>query len=116
MLSMTLEALPVNSDSDIIGHDADGHRPAFDFGARPDAWSEAFYLGFTLGLEGEDPAIPAGLPPYEARAFQAGLVAGTRKADREYDRYIDRLHAERMEAAFGDPSDRIHDAERCGVC
>ena len=52
---------------------------------RPDSWSEAFHLGFELGLEGEDPAIPAELPGYEARAFEAGLVAGERRRQDEDD-------------------------------
>jgi hypothetical protein len=62
-----------------------GPRPTANHGHEPDAWGRAFYAGFSIALDGEDPAIPAALPPYEQRAFEAGAVAGARAYDRRID-------------------------------
>jgi hypothetical protein len=97
---------------ELKGEQIDEPRPSFDFGDTPDAWSQAFHLGFHLGLDGEDPAIPADLTPYEARAFEAGVVAGGREASMAYDQFIDRLAAEREADAFGEPGHDWHDSER----
>jgi hypothetical protein len=100
----------------IVEEPGDEPRPTASFGALPDAWSEAFWKGFTLALEGEDPAIPTDRPGYESRAFHAGLVAGSREADHELDQWADQQAMERMMAAFGDPNDLIDPNEACGVC
>jgi hypothetical protein len=97
---------------ELKGQQIDDYRPSFDFAATPDAWSESFHLGFTLGLDGEDPAIPAALPPYEARAFEAGVIAGGREASLAYDHHIDELAREREAELFLEPGHDWADCER----
>jgi hypothetical protein len=79
-------------------------------------------LGHALGLETELSEPPAGLRRHEAEAFRAGFAEGQAERERlleeerDEDAHYDALAAERMEWAFGDPTDRVHAAElaECG--
>jgi hypothetical protein len=68
-------------------------RPTHDFAARPSPCDEAFWAGFTLGLDREDAAAPSHFTPRQARAFDAGRAAGSR----EWERRLDVMFAEAVE-------------------
>lgn len=85
----------------------------------PDPWAEAFHRGFSLALEGEDPRTPAGLPGYEARAYEAGAMAGRRlyeeQAERdriEYEAWLEELYREREAELMLEDGRGWHEAER----
>src|SRR5947199_262495 len=64
-------------------------------------------------------AINEGWSVRDRVAFLMGRNAGLddrRDFEHEYDLWLDQLAREREEEAFADPEDRIHDAERSGIC
>lgn len=75
----------------------------------PTATQDAFYVAFTLVMDGEDPAIPEGLSPRLARSFEAGMAAARNTLDREYRTWLDSIDA--ADHTAGDPYDNLSDAE-----
>ena len=111
------ECWELGPDAEPIGMD-DGPRSTPEEPA-PARVDEAYYLGFRLGLEGEDARAS---DPAEAFDFTCGRLAGfalSREGlawQRELDRLAEvREMEERMERAFGDPCDWASDGERMEV-
>ncbi len=96
--------------------DAAGPRPTAgpDFAATPAL--DAEWLGMSLRLDGGPMAELAGTAdPDLLLRFAAGAYRGLEiliDEQMELDARVDERYAD----AFGDPADRIHPAEACGVC
>jgi hypothetical protein len=78
----------------------------------PSTVEESFYLAFTLGLDGEDPATPAEFPSDGSgpvnRAFLAGLAAGRYTLQRERDRIMGQWAADAQFEAWVDAMDAMY--------
>ncbi len=99
--------------------DAAGPRPTAgpDFAATPAL--DAEWLGMVLRLDGGPMAELAGTDdPDLLLRFAAGAYRGVEALAEERAEQLedDRMADERYADAFGDPADRIHPAEACGVC
>jgi hypothetical protein len=106
-------ALATPADFDTDFDTADYSRPF-----HPSPVDEAFYLGFNLGLDGEDPATPEEFPTAGSgrvnRSFLAGLTAGRYELKRERDRIMAGWAAEaelEAMAAGRDNFEFVSDAE-----
>ena len=86
-------------------------RPTAVEGYTPGRYEASFWAGFTLGLDREDAAPPAESTPVEARAFQAGWVAG----HREWEKRLDEMFAGPEWAEFSDGVTDL-DVHPRGVC
>ena len=114
---MTILAFPVSTATPADLDTADYSR-SFN----PSPVEEAFHLGFTLGLDGEDPATPPEFPTDGSgrvnRSFLAGLTAGRCESKRERDRIMGQWAAEaelEAMAAGRDPFEFVSDAELAEV-
>jgi hypothetical protein len=75
------DSWPEWTDADTweLGPDPDDAPP------QPSRADELYHLGFTLGLDREDATAPEGSTPPEARAFDAGWLAGKAEWDRRLE-------------------------------
>jgi hypothetical protein len=84
----------------------------------PTAAMELEYLGYQLGLAGDDARAPEGRSFSELVAFYGGFLAGRAELEVEYNDWLDSIEAdrERMDDAFGSPEDTWHASElaECG--
>jgi hypothetical protein len=93
--------------------------PARPARSSPSVEDEAYASGYSLQFDhGISADAPAEWQPMRSSAFRLGQADGLIERNRieDLEREAQILHEERLEAAFGDLSDRIHDAERCGYC
>lgn len=109
------DSWPSWTDADCWEPESDGPAPSWDAPSyQPSPFSEAFYRGFQLGLDGETPAEPDQYPadPTEGRvnrAFLSGLAAGRYTLQKERDAILGQWAADAEFEAWVSERERAAD-------